>query len=140
MEMNSEKMVKQWGDKLESDLSRDLKVAAMWRRTDFIIELGEPMDTWRFRLANFISGGAWARDRKRVLEIIEQDRDVKAELRMKLVETEKAKQGWEKFAVDENLIAKTLEEALRDIIAMETPKCAHIGKRMAEAARKGLGA
>lgn len=138
--MNSEKMVKQWGDKLESDVSRDLKVAAMWRRTDFIIELGEPMDTWRFRLANFISGGAWARDRKRVLEIIEQDRDVKAELRVNLIQADKAQQTWEKFADEATLNAQAAEQVLHDIIAMETPKCAHIGKRMAEAARKGLGA
>jgi hypothetical protein len=76
--------------------------------------------TWRERLADWISGGALTRARN--------DLDVWSGIAE--ISTQLAK--------DRHNLAAHRYQALRDIIAMQTPNMAHIGKRMVKRAQDAL--
>lgn len=75
----------------------------------------------RYKLANWISGG----------ELDRKDDEIN-DLQDYLATSFK-----HFFSAD--LRAQTATDALRRIEAMETPRCAHIGKRMAKVAREARG-
>lgn len=76
--------------------------------------------SWRMKLADWISGG----ELSRVKDIVS-------------VYKESADSRWDRLCV----MAEdrwSLQDALRGIAAMETPRCANIGKRMAKVAREAV--
>ena len=78
----------------------------------------------RYRLADWISGGElrWAQGQRlaALKSMMRMERERERELQREVA-------AWNRKCA-----------ALREIAAMETPRCAHIGKRMAARAREGL--
>lgn len=69
--------------------------------------------TWREWFGEIISGGA-------------------------ISEARAHRDAWETFGDQEANANASAQSALADIISMETPSCAHIGKRMAARAREAI--
>jgi len=106
--------------------------------------------TWHNRFANWISGGRLMAEmlgkrtmNKLYAELKEAHQMAQSHndaLTSELKAAVQSQYRWEQFADEEAYKSAAAQEALEEVLAMKTPSCASVGKRMSDAAQKGLDA